>query len=78
MLARIAAMNQPRFRAAVTPLRRRFPAAAVPLPTVDELVALERPEEPMHCVRPATIETTARAFVEAFPGDVLYAVQCNP
>ena len=72
-------MNQPRFRAAVTPLRRRFPAAAAgPLPAVDELVALERPEEPMHCLRPATIEATARAFVEAFQGDVLYAVKCNP
>jgi ornithine decarboxylase len=78
MLARIAAMNQPRFRVAVTPLRRRFPAAAAPLPAVDELVALERPEEPMHCLRPATIEATARAFVDAFQGDVLYAVKCNP
>ncbi len=71
-------MNQPRFRAAVTPLRRRFSSVVSPLPAVDELVALERPEEPMHCLRPATIEATARAFVEAFPGDVLYAVKCNP
>ena len=71
-------MNQPRLRAAVTPLRRRFPDTAAPLPTVDELVANERPEEPMHCLRPATIATTARAFVDAFPGDVLYAVKCNP
>jgi ornithine decarboxylase len=45
---------------------------------VDELVAVERPEEPMHCLRPATIAATARAFVDAFPGDVLYAVKCNP
>jgi ornithine decarboxylase len=71
-------MNQPRFRAAVTPLRRRIPAGAAPLPAVDELVVLERPEEPVHCLRPATIEATARAFVEAFHGDVLYAVKCNP
>jgi ornithine decarboxylase len=71
-------MNQPRFRAAVTPLRRRFPPIAAPLPAVDELVAIERPEEPMHCLRPATIAAAARAFVEAFPGDVLYAVKCNP
>jgi ornithine decarboxylase len=48
------------------------------LPSVDELVAMERPEEPMHCLRPATVEATARGFVEAFPGDVLYAVKCNP
>jgi ornithine decarboxylase len=71
-------MYQPRFRAAVTPMRRRFPAAATPLPTVDDLVALERPEEPMHCLRPATIKATARAFTQAFSGDVLYAVKCNP
>ena len=71
-------MNQPRLRAAVTPLRRRFPDTAAPLPTVDELVANERPEEPMHCLRPATIAATAHAFVDAFPGDVLYAVKCNP
>ena len=40
-------MNQPRFRAAVTPLRRRFPVVGAPLPAVDELVASVRPEEPM-------------------------------
>jgi ornithine decarboxylase len=71
-------VNQPRFRAAVTPLRRRFPAVAVALPTIDKLVVHERPEEPMHCLRPATIAATGRTFVEAFPGDVLYAVKCNP
>ncbi len=32
----------------------------------------------MHCLRPATLEATARDFVAAFPGDVLYAVKCNP
>jgi ornithine decarboxylase len=71
-------MNNSRVRTAVSPLRRRFPALATPLPSVDELVAAERPEEPMHCMRPATVEATAREFVDAFPGDVLYAVKCNP
>jgi ornithine decarboxylase len=47
-------------------------------PTVDAYVAAERPEEPVHCLRPATIAATARDFVAAFPGDVLYAVKCNP
>jgi ornithine decarboxylase len=32
----------------------------------------------MHCLRPATVRDTARAFIDAFPGDVLYAVKCNP
>jgi ornithine decarboxylase len=32
----------------------------------------------MHCVRPAAIVAAAEAFVAGFPGDVLYAVKCNP
>ena len=71
-------MNNSRVRSAVSPLRRAFPAATTALPSVDELIAAERPEEPMHCMRPATVEATAREFVAAFPGDVLYAVKCNP
>ena len=65
-------------RSAVTPLRRNFSAFPVRRPTVDQVVAADRPEEPMHCLRPAVLAETARAFVEAFPGDVLYAVKCNP
>jgi len=71
-------MNNPRVRTAVSPLRRRFPAFPVALPSVDHLVAAERPEEPMHCLRPATVTANARAFVDAFPGVVMYAVKCNP
>jgi len=62
-------MNHVRVRTAVTPLRRRFPGVATPLPSVDELIAMERPEEPMHCLRPATVEAAARDFAEGFPGD---------
>jgi hypothetical protein len=43
-------MNHVRVRTAVSPLRRRFPGAATPMPSVDELIAMERPEEPMHCL----------------------------
>jgi len=68
-----------RVRTAVAPLRRHFAASPyVALPTVDQLVATQRPEEPMHCLRPATITATARDFVAAFPGAVMYAVKCNP
>jgi ornithine decarboxylase len=45
---------------------------------VDALVARLRPEEPLHCLRPATIAGAARAFRAAFPGETLYAVKCNP
>jgi ornithine decarboxylase len=65
-------------RAAVSPLRREVSAWPVRRPTVDQVIAAARPEEPVHCLRPGLIAETARAFVEAFPGDVLYAVKCNP
>ena len=75
-------MSSLRVRSAVSPLRRHFrdqsePAVARPL-TVDALVAELRPEEPVHCIRPDVLKSTASEFVQSFPGDVLYAVKCNP
>jgi ornithine decarboxylase len=70
-------MTNLRTRAAVSPLRRRLAVPAM-LPDVDRLVAVEQPEEPMHCLRPATVIAATSAFVEAFPGEVMYAVKCNP
>ncbi|WP_428536453.1 type III PLP-dependent enzyme [Rhodopila sp.] len=67
-----------RTRAAVSPLRRMLVDYPVRRPTVDEVVAADRPEEPIHCLRPAAVAATARAFLQSFPGDVLYAVKCNP
>jgi ornithine decarboxylase len=52
--------------------------AATALPSIDDLVSALRPAEPMHCVRPVAIVAAAEAFVAGFPGDVLYAVKCNP
>ncbi len=71
-------MNLLRSRAAVSPLRRDLGAPGLDLPAVDDLVAVERPEEPMHCLRPAAIAALARSFVSGFPGETLYAVKCNP
>src|SRR5437764_6331741 len=48
------------------------------LPSVDSVVARERPSEPVLCLRPAAIAAAAQAFIQVFPGDVLYAVKCNP
>ncbi len=48
------------------------------LPCVDDLIAVERPDVPMHCLRPAAISGAAADFVAGFPGEVLYAVKCNP
>ena len=71
-------MSLLRTRAAVAPLRRRLDDALTALPSVDALVAVERPEEPVHCLRPAAIAEAAAGFVAGFPGEVLYAVKCNP
>ncbi len=68
-------------RAAVAPLHRHFSLndeAAPVLPDVAGIVRALRPEEPLHCVRPANIAAASRAFIQAFNGDVLYAVKCNP
>ncbi|MBM3525396.1 MAG: type III PLP-dependent enzyme [Alphaproteobacteria bacterium] len=67
-----------RFRSAVSPVRRRVEPTPGRLPRIDEIVLRDRPEDPVHCLRPALIAATARRFVAAFPGDVLYAVKCNP
>jgi ornithine decarboxylase len=77
-------MTEIRFRNAVTPLRRadsthmKRPETKTVLTDVAGIVAATRPEAPLHCLRPAVISETARAFTAAFPGEVLYAVKCNP
>jgi len=48
------------------------------LPSIDAVVARARPSDPLLCLRPAAIAAAARRFVGLFPGDVLYAVKCNP
>jgi ornithine decarboxylase len=68
-------------RIAVSPLKRRSAALPLPvpakLPTVDAVIAREKPQEPVHALRPETLRKAARRFVTGFPGDVLYAVKCN-
>ncbi len=71
-------MSLLRTRTALAALRRDPVAAPCVLPSVDDLIAVERPSDPVHCLRPATVAAAARGFVAAFPGTVLYAVKCNP
>jgi ornithine decarboxylase len=76
-------MSNLRVRSAVSPLRRRprdeiQATAPAAIHSVDALIAATRPEDPVHCIRPTVLAETARAFVADFPGDVLYAVKCNP
>lgn len=46
--------------------------------SVEAAVRIHRPEIPMLCLRPQVATAEALHFVESFPGDVLYAVKCNP
>jgi ornithine decarboxylase len=57
-----------------------FPTDGVVAPyrSVDDMVHELRPEEPVHCLRPNVIASTAKWFLKQFPGDVMYAVKCNP
>lgn len=48
------------------------------LPSVAELVRIERPSEPLHCVRPDAITAASRRFSAGFAGQTLFAVKCNP
>ena len=54
------------------------PLGRAVLPSVDAVVARMRPAEPLLCLRPAAIAAAAGRFADSFPGDVLYAVKCNP
>lgn len=48
------------------------------LQSIDEIVGQLKPTLPLFCIRPKTIESTAKYFISKFPGEVLYAVKCNP
>jgi ornithine decarboxylase len=54
------------------------PQGRAQFPSIDAVVARTRPSDPLLCLRPAAIAGAARRFVDTFPGDVLYAVKCNP
>lgn len=46
--------------------------------TTGDIVRELAPEEPIYCLRPERLAANARAFLEGFPGEVLYAVKSNP
>jgi ornithine decarboxylase len=58
-------------RKSVMPSLSAFSSAA-------ELIAREQPTEPVYCFHRHVARRNARAFVEGFPGDTLYAVKANP
>jgi ornithine decarboxylase len=46
--------------------------------TADEAILATRPQLPLYLTRPNILAQMAREFVADFPGDVVYAVKCNP
>jgi len=55
----------------VTKSERVFPDAVA-------VAAALRPSYPVYCLRPEVLKRRARVFLTQFPGEVLYAVKCNP
>ncbi|MGE4064600.1 MAG: type III PLP-dependent enzyme [Rhodospirillaceae bacterium] len=46
--------------------------------SVDDVAKRLKPEGPVQCIFPASIRSQAEKFLTQFPGQVLYAVKCNP
>ena len=46
--------------------------------SVNELVNKLKPVEPVYCIRPESIKSSAIFFKKNFPGKILYAVKTNP
>ena len=46
--------------------------------SVNELVNILKPDNPVYCIRPNEIKKSVNFFKENFPGKVLYAVKTNP
>ena len=46
--------------------------------SAEDVVATLLPESPVYCYHPGTLGAMADTFLTGFPGDVLYAVKCNP
>ena len=54
------------------------PSRELRFPSVAEVIRRLDPSYPVFCVFPDILRERARAFVEGFPGTVLYATKCNP
>ena len=66
----------------VLPEEKFFPNNLAPLKVSQELSDAElralSPCVPVPILRPDALKQTAKSFCKAFPGDVMYAMKCNP
>lgn len=54
------------------------PARQLRFSSIEDVIARLDPSYPVFCIFPDLLRARAKAFVEGFPGEVLYAVKCNP
>lgn len=77
--ARVASSNRTQ---RIIPLRspKRAPAKrrVQSFTSVEQAVVKLRPEQPVHCLREASILAMTKWFLKEFPGDVMFAVKTNP
>ncbi|MTJ79923.1 MAG: type III PLP-dependent enzyme [Telmatospirillum sp.] len=71
-------MTVVRYRTKPAPVNRARIARDRDLPSVAEAVLAKCPDDPVYCLRPQVLSASAEQFTRLFPGDVLYAVKCNP
>lgn len=77
-LSPLSFRHPPSFSRGAVPLFPAMTRRGPVLPSVTEAVLQGQPANPLYCLRPDVIESRARRFQSLFPGDVLYAVKCNP
>ena len=58
--------------------RQKRQAEQRAFPDVVSVAMALQPSYPVYCLRPRVLAGSARRFLAAFPGSVLYAVKCNP
>lgn len=56
----------------------RAPARQLRFSSIADVIARLDPSYPVFCIFPDMLRARAKAFVKGFPGEVLYAVKCNP
>ncbi len=56
----------------------KSPGTRAHFSTVESMIDALAPGYPVYCLRPRELQRIAGAFLENFPGRVLYAVKCNP
>jgi len=46
--------------------------------SIEDLIKKQKPVEPFYALHPEKFQIAARRFLDAFPGDTLYAIKANP